>query len=223
LKQETRDYLQRIWRERAANHPGVFVQRNDLALTVLAGLVGLVLLATMAYGLNPKALYRSLGIQCTLAAVGLLCLTYCARKVYRRFHSKALGEFTYCDGTWNWEVRGPRVMVTDVSKVAAVQIIQRLRNDVPVSATVELSMTGGGAASFAFSSPASAQDLGRFLQACRAVRYRCFMGEFSPNVRQFVADPAGLAQLARRVMDSPDAPVSLEHRALIPIPNPPQI
>src|ERR1043166_639922 len=180
LNQETRDYLQRVWRERAANHPGVFVPRSNLALIALAGLVGLVLLATIAKGLDPRSLYSSLGIQCSLTAVGLLCLLYCGRKVSRQFHSKALGEFTYCDGTWNWEVRGPRVKVTDVSKVAAVQIMQRLRNGVPIDATVELEISGGGKVSFPFSNSASAQHFGRFLQTCRAVRYRCFTGECWP-------------------------------------------
>src|SRR5947207_295204 len=138
LRRETRDYLQRIWHERAVNHPGMFLQGSSLFSSVLAGVVGFVLLAIVVHGLTPDSLYSSLPGQCIFTAVGLICVIYSGQKFIQRLGSNALGQFSYCDGTWNWDVRGHRVKMTEVSRVAAIKMLQHFTNGLPTKTTVQL-------------------------------------------------------------------------------------
>jgi hypothetical protein len=220
LNRETRDYLQKIWRQRGADHPGIFVKGSGFWWEMIAGLGSLVMLPVAVSGLQPSSLYNSIGTQCGLTAAGLVCLFFSIRALHRRFSSNSLGRFAYFDGTWYWEVGAHRVKVTDLSQVSGFQLVDHLTNGVRTSTTANLTFANGQNATFNFSNLDGAQRFARFLQICQDIRRQAVLGQLSPTVRQFVSEPGGLAQAARKFLDSGGGHLALEHRTVIPIPNP---
>src|SRR5688572_6961058 len=109
LNRETRNYLQKIWRQQGKEHPGIFVKRTEFGWSSFVDLLSLVALLLAVIGVRPRSLYPSLGTQCFLTAAGSLCLISSARWLHRQFSSNALGRFDYFDGTWFWEVGAHRV------------------------------------------------------------------------------------------------------------------
>src|SRR5688572_13886867 len=115
LNRETREYLQKIWRQCGADHPGIFGKEAVFGWGSLAGFLSIVMLLGAIIGLQPRSLFNSLEMQCVLASGGLIGLLFFARALHRRFSSNALGRFAYFDGTWYWEVGAHHLKVTDLS------------------------------------------------------------------------------------------------------------
>jgi hypothetical protein len=220
LNRETREYLQGVWRRRGAGYPGVFIGSHRLWWCLVGCLAGVGLLGAAWHGLRPDSLYGSLSLQCLALALGAACLAALAPVLRRQMGSDALGNFAYCDGTWHWDVGPYRVGVTDLSQMSGVRFVDHFREAGWVKTVAHLALAENEEARVTFSDRQTALRFAAFLQVCLGIRRQAVSGQLSPQVRQFLSAPGGLAQAARAILDHGGQHVTLEQGKTIPIPDP---
>ena len=220
LDPECRAYLQRIWQTYGVGHPGVFMPDQKIWKSVLGLVVGLVFLVKVVYGLQPDSLFVSLPWQSALAAIGVACLWFSLETLRGYYGARSIGEFTYFDGTWLWEVETHCVRVTALANMVDLKATDLLRNGARTHTLVTISLADGQRKSLTITSLDLAQQLLFFLHICQDIHQRVATGQTSPNVAHFISTPGGLARLTRTLLDSGGAQTRLDYSTIIPIPDP---
>jgi hypothetical protein len=135
--------------------------------------------------------------QAIVLVMGVLLLTMGLRSMLRRRGAGCLGDFTFADGQYLWEVNAVRVRVTPIHTLREARGTHHLTNGSYNYTSVALAAPEGGLA-LQLNDRAGADDVITFINACAHLRTTT-----EPGLRAaFGESPELVGEVARRMIDN---------------------